>query len=499
MCIRWLAIAAVWVACGLPSLDVSLWAQATGGDSEDETEMPQVVEDEESADTVDSDLDSPTGPDEELPPANELPGGEASDSDATEEGAADEGTLGADADEAGAGDASGTTQTPDLPAAVDPPSRFQRRSSRPQILIEPTPEEAPDSDTGVSPEEASGETEEEVEPEPGEVIAHEMIQERYEDGKVKVERGVAQDESENYVNHGPWKMYDPAGKVIAEGSYDLGERHGAWTRVYQTEDAELFTVAPFNLFTGPFVSQATFRRGKLHGHWIIRDANDQKVCDWNFVDGRREGESTWYYHTGRPMRVIHYRQGQLHGELLEWDVNNEPVTRVEYQDGRRLDKTTETYPDGQKKVEGQVLHARLVIKDPDDWWAAKLATYTRQGKDQKHGEWTAWYPSKQMKFTGTYQYDKPNGKFSWWHDNGQKSLEANYLNGEKSGSWVWWHANGQKAIQGQYLHNAPTERWVWWHESGKVAQRIDFSSPGNVVAGPASDGTNSILLRQPQN
>lgn len=493
MCIRWLAIAAVWVACGLVPTNGSLVAQDASGDSGDSTEMPQVVDEEESADSIGSDIDSPITPDEELPPANEGPSEESGDAIAVEQDVSSD----QETDPEGDSEAEGT-QTPALPPAVEPPPKFPRRSTRPQILIEPE-EPTLSDDASVSPESAEGPEEEEVEPEPSEVLAQETIQERYEDGKIKVERGVAQDESENYVNHGPWKMYDPSGKVIAEGSYELGERHGAWSRTYQTEDAELFSVAPFNLFTGPFVSQATFRRGKLHGRWTIRDANDQKVCEWTFVDGRRDGESTWYYHTGRPMRVIHYRQGQIHGELLEWDVDNNPVTRVEYQDGRRLDTTTETYPDGQKKVEGQVLHARLVVKDPDDWWAAKLATYTRQGKDQKHGEWTAWYPNKQMKFTGTYQYDKPNGKFSWWHDNGQKSLEANYLNGEKSGAWTWWHANGQKAIQGQYANNAPSDRWVWWHESGKVAQRIDFSSPGNVAAGATTDGTNSILLRQPQN
>lgn len=72
------------------------------------------------------------------------------------------------------------------------------------------------------------------------------------------------------------------------------------------------------------------------------------------------------------MRVIQYRQGQIHGELREWDINGQEVTRVEYQDGRRLEKTTETYPDGQKKVEGTVLQARLVIKQPDDWWMRNL-------------------------------------------------------------------------------------------------------------------------------
>ena len=342
-----------------------------------------------------------------------------------------------------------------------------------------------------------------------EILPQETVTERYADGKVKIERGVSQDERENYVNHGPWRMWDEAGNQIVEGVFRFGKRHGKWVRWYQAEEAELFQLPPFNQFTAPFRSQATFRDGTLNGHWIVTDAKDRKVCDWAFANGRRHGASAWFYYNGNQMRVIQYRQGQIHGELLEWDANGQSVTRVEYQDGRRLEKTVESYADGQKKVEGTVLQARLVIKQPDDWWEAKLATYVRQGKDQKHGQWAAWYENGQMKFTGQYSFDKASGEFTWWHENGTKSLHAFYDNGQKTGSWTWWHGNGQKAIQGQYLANSPVDRWIWWNEEGKVAQRIDFtpssangrsvvSGQSQLPAGVDSFG-ESILLRQPQN
>ncbi len=286
----------------------------------------------------------------------------------------------------------------------------------------------------------------------------ETISERYDNGRVKIERGVAQDDRENYVNHGPWRMWDEEGNLIAEGTYRYGQREGKWLRWYQPNEAELFAAAPFNLFTGPYRSEATFRNGELEGLWIIVDQADLKVCEWNFVGGRRHGESVWYYHTGRKMRVINYRAGELHGELLEWDINGNPVTRVQYEDGRRHQKMQQTYADGQKKVEGTVLQARLIMKTPDAWWEAKMATYVAKGKDEKHGEWTAWYPNGQRRFSGQYQYDKPSGQFTWWHSNGQKSLSAFYENGVKQDQWTWWHPNGQKAIQGQYRDDSPTSR-----------------------------------------
>jgi antitoxin component YwqK of YwqJK toxin-antitoxin module len=332
-----------------------------------------------------------------------------------------------------------------------------------------------------------------------ELLPQETIQERYPDGRVKIERGVAQDERENYVNHGPWRMWDEQGNLIAEGAYRNGKRDGKWQRWYQPNEVELLSTPPFNLFTGPYLSEATFSDGELNGQWTITDQAKLKVCEWNFAAGRRDGESIWYYHTGRKMRVINYLNGQIHGELLEWDINGNPVTRVQYEDGRRHEKTVQTYPDGQKKIEGMVLQARLLMKTPDDWWEAKMATYVTKGKDQKHGPWTAWYSNGQQRFAGEYQLDKPAGSFTWWHPNGQKSLQATYEAGMKQGEWTWWHPNGQKSIQGRYRDDSPAETWIWWHDTGKVAQRVDFSHAGATMVSGEQIVSEPTLLRQSQN
>ena len=121
---------------------------------------------------------------------------------------------------------------------------------------------------------------------------------------------------------------------------------------YAANGAEMFSQSPFNLYQAPFASRATFRTGKLTGHWIITDQNERKICDWNFVDGRRDGKSSWWYPNGNPMREINYVAGQVHGELLEWDEGGKLVTRVEYEDGRRLDQAVQKYKDGQKQYEG---------------------------------------------------------------------------------------------------------------------------------------------------
>ncbi len=63
------------------------------------------------------------------------------------------------------------------------------------------------------------------------------------------------------------------------------------------------------------MSQANFKDGKLNGKWVIYDANEKKLSEWEFTDGRRHGRSTWWYANGTKMREINYDDGIL-GELL---------------------------------------------------------------------------------------------------------------------------------------------------------------------------------------
>jgi antitoxin component YwqK of YwqJK toxin-antitoxin module len=110
-----------------------------------------------------------------------------------------------------------------------------------------------------------------------------------------------------------------------------------------------------------------------------------------------------------------------------------------------------------------------------------MATYKSQGKDERHGMQTSWYPSGAMQMQGEYRDDLQVGKFTWWYENGQKAQEGNFEDGKQAGIWVWWHPNGQKSIQGKYAAGDPSGRWNWWEEGGKLAQQLDMSLGTSVV------------------
>lgn len=329
----------------------------------------------------------------------------------------------------------------------------------------------------------SGETAESAEPaempaeaaQTEEESEHEVIRERFPNGSIRIEREVTQDADGNYINHGSWKMFDERGTIVAEGHYANGERDGTWNRWYRGNEAELFSKLPYQQFTPPFVSQASFHNGKLHGRWGIYDAKQRKISEWQFADGEREGRSSWYFATGRKMREIDYQKGEIHGEHNEWNADGRQTIKDEYRDGRKLAAKVDYYPNKQKKTEGMYLHAREVVQTPDDWWTVKIASYAKQGKDEKYGQWIAWYQSGQKQMQGEYRNDLQVGKFQWWYENGQIALQGSYDNGKQVGKWTWWHDNGQKKTQGEYADGNPTGRWRWWDTNGRVHETADLT------------------------
>ncbi len=310
----------------------------------------------------------------------------------------------------------------------------------------------------------------------------ETIKERYPDGTIKIERETTQDAQGNYINHGSWKMWDKAGNPVAQGEFRFGNRTGTWVRWYRTiTEVDLLQKIPYRDFAGPFISQATFEHGQLHGTWNIYDGKKKKISQWSFVDGKRHGPSIWWFPNGKKMREIQYRDGQIDGQLIEMGSAGTVTSNLTYQEGRKLARKNSTYPGGAKKSQGLYLFAKDIEQSPDDWWTAKLMVTIKAGKDEKQGPWISWHSNGQRQLEGTYDHDLQVGLFSWWHANGQKALEGRYDAGKQDGDWTWWYPNGQKSIHGEYAHGNPTGRWTWWKEDGRVAQAADLSHSEGVV------------------
>ena len=304
----------------------------------------------------------------------------------------------------------------------------------------------------------------------------EIVRERFPNRQVKIERHVSQDEYGNYINHGSWKQWDEQGNLVAQGEFKMGERSGVWHRWHRRDESPLFTQVPYNQYQGPFISQAKFTEGKLDGHWIVFDAQQNKISDWAFQDGDRHGPSVWWYSNGRKMRELDYAEGDVDGFAREWSPEGKETADDKYVKGHKIASKTSYHSAAQKKAEGTYLFAKVVRQTEDQWWDAKPATFTREGKDVKHGVWTSWYPNGQEHIRGEYRNDLEVGKFTWWYSNGQKALEGLYREGKPDGRWVWWHENGQKATQGDYELGSLAGRWMGWTTDGKLVRQEEHDA-----------------------
>lgn len=319
------------------------------------------------------------------------------------------------------------------------------------------------------------------------IPAVEVVRERYLDGRVKIEREVTTDADDNYVNHGTWRMWDPAGKLVAEGSYAMGQRTGEWTRWLARDEATLLSTPPFDQFDAPFVARAHFDHDRMDGEWTIEDASGRKCASVSLKNGRRNGAATLWLPDGQIDREASFQNGLPVGNLRERDADSVLKTVASYIDGQQLlNKVVHFANSEQKQIECGYLGATIIEVAPDDFWQMRFASYAVRGNSLRHGPWKCWYANGQLQSEGYYQYDRESGVFTWWHAHGQEAVRGHFTDGQPDGTWTWWHANGQKAAEGQYHAGSRVGIWRQWADDGRLVRRRETqnASYGNAEFGP---------------
>lgn len=305
------------------------------------------------------------------------------------------------------------------------------------------------------------------------IIGDEVFVERFPDGTIKVEREVTLDPDGNYVNHGPWRQWNKAGKLLAEGSYHYGKKASIWTRWYDRNDAKLLSQSPFRQFKAPFLSQASFEDGVMNGEWSIFDAQQNRCCQISITQGKRDGMTLFWLPDGTVLLQSMYEQGVPMGDVLQLDTKTGKLTESKkFLNGRQLITKKSMYKRSrQVQLEGNFLAPTSVQTSADSFSTFQFAKYEPQGEELRHGKWQEWYPNGQPKMSGQYNHDKKVGQFTYWHSNGQKAAEGQYLADKHEATWVWWHQNGQKSVTGSFQNGLLVDQWRWWAEDGKLTKQ----------------------------
>lgn len=310
---------------------------------------------------------------------------------------------------------------------------------------------------------------------------NEVIQERFPNTLVKIERYVTRDAEGNYVNHGPYTQWDENGQLVAKGQFKLGKRHGKWLRWFPAGQGPMFTGPAYEGFDRPFLSEVSYDEGIVDGMWTVIDAKDRKITEWTFERDVQEGPALWYFANGQKRRDVTFHNGQMEGQLLEWSADNRLIAKDTYLDGRLLGVETENYSAGHKKAERGYSYAVAKLSYNPMEGAIYSTPADKKIEKLAHGHSIWWYSNGQKQSEGNFRLGVPNGNFTWWHTNGQKQATGEYVDGKQSGRWVWWHTNGQRQVQGQYTSGQQVGNWSSWKSDGQL------NTVENFTANPSAD------------
>jgi antitoxin component YwqK of YwqJK toxin-antitoxin module len=202
----------------------------------------------------------------------------------------------------------------------------------------------------------------EPEPAPEPTIAREgPLTEKYEDGKVRVERNIRQLSDNKIVNHGKFTEYYRNGQKFSEGSFNAGVHDGPWT--FWHENGQLAKTVNFvkgqpdgawEVFRADGTLQAKkgYKAGKRDGTWVsyFEDGKTPTI-EQTFVDGKPDGPVNLYYKSGKPRIQTVFKAGVREGVSTEWDESGRKVAEATYAKGKLDGKLTRYNADGTTTVE----------------------------------------------------------------------------------------------------------------------------------------------------
>ncbi len=317
--------------------------------------------------------------------------------------------------------------------------------------------------------------------------APECVLQRDADGRVRVQREVHQNAQGDYVNHGVWREWDDAGRLIGQGRYESGKPTGPWMRWAAVEDLSPPLAERVAGFTGPFLSQANYCDGRLEGVWSIYDAESRLVSEVRFREGLRDGATIDWTPAGQICRRWHFERGRPSGELQTLSERGGLVTAARFESGREVIQRSEHYENGRLKSRVEWLGGVQRPVESDDPRRLRLARFEASGDELRSGLREAWWPNGRPKLRVEYRLGKAVGAARWWHENGQLALCGGYDEGLASGQWNWWRESGLKAASCRYEKGRPAGEWSLWAADGQRQPATSAPSepgPGKMVQRP---------------
>ena len=167
---------------------------------------------------------------------------------------------------------------------------------------------------------------------------------------------------------------------------------------------------------------------------------------------------------------------------------------IPWSDGAKVETATECYPNGNIKVEREVIldsaanyvnHGKYTMYGLDGS-VLKTGEF-RDGK--QHGKWIQHFTEdkghiisaeQQKEFAGPFVSEATfvdgtlNGTWTIKDCSGQNIIEWSFSHGVRNGKWTWWHSNGQKWLEATCKNGALNGELLEWDRDGKLVAQFAY-------------------------
>jgi antitoxin component YwqK of YwqJK toxin-antitoxin module len=193
------------------------------------------------------------------------------------------------------------------------------------------------------------------------IVSRENLPEKYDDGKIRVEREVAHYSDNNFAADGKYREYYPDGKPFIEGQFKEGRQVGDWT--YYFDNGQVNRKATYvdgkangsweiHREDGSLAAKRGFKDGVRDGDWVTYDATGkQPLSEEHYANGKEEGVFKIYYPNGKLKIQVSFKDGKPDGTRSEWNDKGEKLMDSEYTAGKLNGTTTRYLPDGKKTTQ----------------------------------------------------------------------------------------------------------------------------------------------------
>lgn len=265
----------------------------------------------------------------------------------------------------------------------------------------------------------------------------------------------------NYVNglhHGPYKLYNFYGTVVASGNYNNGSQHGEWNWYY--DDGKIRISEGYLNGNRDGTSKHYYKSGQLEddyfynygsktGTWLSYHENGKLFTSTGYANDLQEGRKEFYSTSGNLQIVRIYKNDVLVGYTY-LDANGKEKEMIPIKN--ETAKIEAFYDNGKPSRAMTYVNGDL----QDDYKAycynGQLENHTIYEKGEYHGLDIDYYENGQIKLSENMLYGMRNGKSEKFYANGKLKESLNYLNDERHGEAKYYDETG-KLIKTEYYSN----------------------------------------------